>query len=321
MLRLILISLIFSSCHIFLDEKLPDRSINFHEQLADGAEGYLKDLVNLGNSEFTILSSAPPAAFFKKGEFKDFQKNEEYLFKLANERGPSLKVICTLNPNPQSDAVLKELEQCLSKKALGVKSYHLHGPIAAKFQSGDPISYETYRKIFKLLESRRKIFFLLSNNKEKVQNILNIAKEFRHLPVYCPNFCFMANQLDKLEQLLKEFPNLIIGYSFLYPKVFYKFLRKQKLQQVKDFFLKHQDRIFYESSLILDANEIMSDRYLYWNLKNQYSYLKFPIFSYFSPPVIKKAQNFPGLGLSDKIIDKIFYSNASGLLNSLSNSR
>ena len=82
MFKLFFILVLFSSCHVFLEEKLPYRSINFHEQLFRDALGYLKELENIARTESTLLTSAPPAAFFKKGDFIEYKKNENFLFDL-----------------------------------------------------------------------------------------------------------------------------------------------------------------------------------------------------------------------------------------------
>jgi hypothetical protein len=325
MFRFIIISVLLSSCHVFLDEKLPDRSINFHEQISNDARGHFEDLNKYNNSEFALIASAPPIAFFKPGDFSKYADNEKFLFNYANEG--KLKVVCTLDPTVTKEQILMNIQNCFKAGGIGLKSYHLHQPILKAHFKGnkgddlDPIDESTYRQIFKLMQSQKKVFYILSSNQKRVERVLSLAKEFSDLPVFCPNFCYMGSKLDELDRMLKKYPNLTIGYSFIYPKFFFRFLQKQDHEKVKSFFLNHQDRIFFESSLVLDENEVMSDRYMYWNLKNQYSYLKFKNFSYFSPPVIKKAQNFLGLELSDKIIDKIYYLNAKSLLDSLSNSR
>lgn len=312
---------LMSSCHWVLPKDAPARLINFHEQVEADAWGYVHQLRAIENSSLSLLASSPPSGFLRQGQFIGYKENEDFLSKkIQNDQ--QLKLVCTLDPSQSIQMGLDQLKSCRAKGAIGVKFYHLHAGINKKDFSNKKIwSDAEMVQILQALEKQKLILFLFTNNFVKQASFFQKVAQFPQLAVLCSNFCFVEGQLDELDQLLQKTPNLYIGYSFLFPKIFFNFLKSFEIERIKRFFQRHQNRIVYESSFLLSENGLINKRYMHWSFKNRYRFLKDKVFTFFSPPIINQARNMPGLELSSEIIDKIYYSNAKKLLDGLSNTR
>lgn len=322
---IILFLLISTSCHWLLPADRPARLINLHEQLSIDAKGYLDDLRDIEHSRLIVLASAPPSGFLRPGAFEKYLENENFLFQFQHQfqhRDRQVRLVCTIDPKKRVELLLRDLTLCFDKGAIGAKIYHTHTLIQQKdFGGEDPMSLPDMSQVLELLQSRGKALFLLSNQFDKQNELFAMIQKYPKVPVLCSNMCFAGERLGQLDQLMQATPNLFLGYSFLFPKIFYQFLQKNDLKRVQQFFIKYQDRLFYESSYLLDKNELIAKRYMQWSFKNKYHFLKDKVFTFYSPPIINQARNFTGLNLSEEILDKIYYQNAKDLLDRLSNSR
>lgn len=310
-----------ASCHWVVDSPLPDRSINFLEQINhEGSEELLNNLLDTNHIEKVVLTVAPPSAFLKEGKFENYLKNQSYLFSLK-EKDTRVEIVCTYDPRDKFPTVQSHLEYCFDRGAIGVKTFHTHSMIANRdFKKQFLALDQNFKTAVQVVKRNKGVFYLFSNDPSQRIVMLNYLNE-QGVPVVCSHFCFSGNSLIELSLMMDKFPNLYVGYSFLSPRVFYQFLSNNKSGDVKAFFQKYSTRILYESSVILDDNGVASKDYIYWCSRNQFEYLSKEKFSFFAPPFLTKAENFNGLNLDKSIVEAIYYKNGLKLFDRFSNSR
>lgn len=318
---MMILLLLGASCHWVVDSPLPDRSINFLEQINhEKSKELLNTLLDTNHIEKIVLSVAPPSAFLQEGKFEEYLKNQSYLFSLKDQ-DRRIEVVCTYDPRDKFPTVQSQLEYCFDRGAIGVKTFHTHSMIANRdFKKQFLALDQNFKTAVQVVKRNKGVFYLFSNDSSQRISMLNYLKD-QAVPVICSHFCFSGDSLSVLSSMMDKYPNLYIGYSFLSPRVFYQFLSNHKSENVKAFFQKYSTRILYESSVILDDNGVASKDYIYWCSRNQFEFLTKEKFSFFAPPFLTKAENFNGLNLDKSIVEAIYYKNGLKLFDRLSNSR
>ncbi len=201
----------------------------------------------------TYLMASPKEvlAFSKQAKFSFYKENFETLLGLKRDNPGSFEVFCTLSP--LSENMLKDVEDCHESGASGIKLYNGHSNYFRYFETplDDPKMMEIYA--FAELNQLPISFDLNINAHESaLRNILNMYPD---LYVSIPHLMISSVQLEKVESLLKIYPNLFTDISFSAPEFTAAGFRRlsEDSQKYTDFLESYSDQILFGSDMVLSS--------------------------------------------------------------------
>lgn len=84
------------------------------------------------------------------------------------------------------------------------------------------------------------------NNEEQYRQVLARLEKNPDLRICFPHFFFLSKQLDRLGEILDEYPNIRIDLA---PAIELYYNLSEQRDKAKDFFIKYQDRICYGTDI------------------------------------------------------------------------
>lgn len=157
------------------------------------------------------------------------------------------------------------------------------------------------------------------NNEEQYRQVMEVLKRHPKLRVVFPHFFFLSQQLERLDRILTEASEVRIDIT---PGIeLYYNLSKQQ-EKAKSFFDKYQDRILYGTDTgarqvvkgegeELSLSEAISRSSLIWRFLETKGDYAMPADGEY---VTESCDCMHGLGLSEKVLEKIYEKNFLGLL-------
>lgn len=152
------------------------------------------------------------------------------------------------------------------------------------------------------------------DNEEQYRQVLNVLDRYPELKIIFAHFFFLSAQLDRLGEYLDRYPNINIDLT---PGIEMYFNFAERPQQVRDFFIKYQDRILYGTDI--GARALLADRAA--GIETEESLARIEVVRGFleneGPFKLThqgflfggKEATFFGIHLPDDVLDKIYYQN------------
>lgn len=159
------------------------------------------------------------------------------------------------------------------------------------------------------------------NNEEQYRQVMERLRKNPDLRICFPHFFFMSKQLERLGEILDQFPNVMIDLA---PGIELYYNLSGQQDKAKEFFIKYQDRICYgtdigarsiirREKLPLSLDESRSRISLITKfLEKKGDYILRPDGKYVKEgePVLMH-----GLGLEGLILEKIYHHNFMRFMN------
>ena len=187
--------------------------------------------------------------------------------------------------------------------------------IPVYFHVNDPEEFWDRQKISRhALESGWLYDDTFVNNEQQYQQVLNVLREFPNLKVVFPHFFFMSRQLERLADILKQYPDVRVDLA---PGIELYYNLSEQREAAREFFECFQDRIIYGSDI--GAREIVRGKeeplcmeecdgrtnLIREFLEQEGEYILYPDGFY----IQGEPQQMQGLGLPERILDKIYKRN------------
>jgi predicted TIM-barrel fold metal-dependent hydrolase len=289
--------------------KNPIKIYNMHEHIESFDQGAkFLEALDKSNISYAVIVGSPNATIYshKKG-FKGYDWNNNEILKLANLYPNRFIAFCTINPNDKQK--LNKLKECVSKGSKGVKLYSGHTLFYDK-----KLNYSSMYPVYKYIEKNSlPIIFHVNPAKDYIRKEFeSVLRKFPKLKVICPHFCLSSINSTRFEYLMETYPNLYTDISFgFFVKDGFKRISKNTTKFVR-LIEKYQDRFLFGTDLVVTSNPRKTVDWI-TNLSMCYRNM-LESDKYYCSVGDDINQEFNGLNLSNKVIEKIYYYNPRNIL-------
>lgn len=265
---------------------------------------YVAKKLGITKTIFVPTGSAPDNGGYKKHMAALLKKQKLYSKRVI--------VFCTVD---DEDALAPQIfEKCLESGGRGLKLINGHPDYYDA-----AIDSEIMKKLFAIAQKRSvpvMIHMSIYRLPKALEEFKRLKDEFPLVRVqlaHYGNVFWNGVHLDMASQLLDKYPNLYIDIAMGGGMQGYLEYLKNDLQQVKDFILKYQNRIFFGGDIILSHSGISKQKkWLTARIKCELDLLREKEFS--CPVVMKSDEILTGFNFSEEVLLKIFTENPKKFL-------
>lgn len=246
--------------------------------------------------EKTYLMASPKEvlAFSTQAKFSFYKENLETLLGIKRNDPSSFEVFCTLSP--LSENMLKDVEDCNEAGASGLKLYNGHSNYFRYFEV--PLDDPSMMEIYAFAEANNMPISFDININVHESALRRILDTYPNLHVSVPHLMISSVQLDRVESLLKIYPNLYTDISFSAPEFTAAGFRRlsENSDQYASFLEAYEDQILFGSDMVLSSigNDQFDYRYdllkCYKNLLSRSSF-KCPLVKNYYGALATQAEN------------------------------
>lgn len=230
------------------------------ESMAKAAELRLA-MSELGISK-TVLIPSPIETITLNGNssFTEYQQNIDEILKIAKAYPDDFIPFCTISP--QDSNAVEIFQDCVERGGQGLKLYNGHSFFYPAFQ----ITLDSIRmKPIYAYAQRNSLPVLyhvnIANYGEELKKVLD---EFPELVVSIPHYMVSSIELQNVEALLDEYPNLYTDISFGFEQFMAAGFRRisRNIKKYEAFFDKYSDRILFGADMVLTEIEKKDQDYM-----------------------------------------------------------
>ena len=301
---------------------MPDPQIvNTHQHLMDTRGGLARLKLEAVNRRVGVVSTALVGSSLwtftlKKGTgFVEHHQNNEFLCQLAGENPGQYSAWVTFDP--EDEDIVPRLEAYLTAGALGVKLYVGHG---AKTGDGRPfhvcpLDDPKLIPLYDYCQAHRVPICLHINMDKFEMEARRVFDRYPELPVIVPHYALWSRskRRGRLDRLLTRYPSLLTDNSFGWSYSVAGFKRYDKdTRAMRDFIIKHQDRILFGTDVVITAaksksTDALTDFFLAYRASLELAEFDFR-------DLKGKEYHFKGLALPEAVVRKIYRENWLRLL-------
>jgi predicted TIM-barrel fold metal-dependent hydrolase len=230
--------------------------IDTHEHIAsaDKADELLEANLKAGIDK-TVLLATPTETLTLNGRssFTGYRENFDELVKIRNKHPEQFITFCTINPLDPD--VMEILDECLKKGGQGLKLYNGHSYYYDIFDIA--LNSKRMKPVYAFCE-RNNIPLLFHVNVSKYESELRkVLDAHPDLRVSVPHFMVSSVNLNRVDRLLHDYPNLYTDVSFGSPQFMAAGLRRisNNALKFKEFVHYQQSRILFGADLVITENE------------------------------------------------------------------
>ncbi len=272
----------------------------------------IEKMVLVGSSWFTITMN-------EKYGFTKYDWNNNQLLKIVEEYQDRFEAWPTINP--LDDDKLDKLKSYIERGATGLKLYTGHGfPSAQKpgtyffhpIALDDPTMFPIYEYCE---ENFIPICFHVNPGPTKpgfAQELIAVLDAYPNLKVNVPHFMLSSIKTSRLRTFLETYPNLWTDTSFGFEDYQIAGLKRfsKNMKKYRDLFRDHPDRIMFATDNVITSAKFKTEDWLYDHMQ---CYVDMLASDEYTCSFVKdkhgKITKLNGLGLSDELLEKVFYKN------------
>jgi predicted TIM-barrel fold metal-dependent hydrolase len=193
------------------EQRAGPRRIDAHVHLVDGAVEELIAALDRHGIQAAVVIASPHldprggVGLDDSGELRGWREANDRLLAETEARRDRLIPFITVEPG---QVEIAELEGWFERGACGVKLYAGHQRLHAR-----PLDDPAYEPLFGWLEQRRVPVLLHVNTVRYRDELGAVLREHPELELVCAHLCGSRTDLDRLAQLLREFPRLRVDTS------------------------------------------------------------------------------------------------------------
>ncbi len=303
--------------------KLPSSGIiNIHEHIhrTSDAKKWLEAMnecevsatVMLGSPEVTFLLNSPPG-------FNNYSTNNEVILWLEKKYNSKILAFPTIDPcDPKKLEILKS---DLDEGAIGLKLFSGHtgeifsGEKKTIYDYLGPLDREDMSSVYEYCERNKiPIIWHIKLQWEYLYNeTKSVLSDFPNLIVNIPHFGVLGSELARLEQLMDNYSGVYTDISF--GGFAYWSMQKvsNNIEVFKKFVSKYHARVMFGIDMVVTSNVRKTVSWIS-NLTMGYRHMLEKDEYYINVPNITGEgfdlnTRLKGLGLSQEILDEIYYEN------------
>ncbi len=232
-----------------------------HIQSVKKADELVLAMNNLG-IEKTILLPSPIETLTLNGNqtFTRYQENIDEILKIVEKYPKRFVPLCTISP-VDADA-LEIFKDCHERGGKGLKLYNGHSFYYEHFDT--PLDSPRMKPIYAYAERNNLPVLHHVNINNYGDELENVLKEFPDLVMSIPHFMVSSRDLDKVRHILDTYPNTYTDISFGSTPYFAAGFRRISLDSDKyiEFFEKYHDRILFGTDMVLTEMEKKDQEYM-----------------------------------------------------------
>ena len=300
----------------------------------------------------TVLVASPLETLTLNGSrsFTKYRENFNDILEIVKAYPGRFIPFCTIDPM-DTDA-LEYLKDCIKLGGKGLKLYNGHSYYYDIFNM--PLDSASMMPIYAYAEENSLPVLYHVNIANYGNELENVLKKYPKLVVSLPHFMVSSTNLDKVASLLDRYPNLYTDVSFGSPAFFAEGFKRisDNADKYIDFMNKYQDRILFGTDMVITEamgkdEKFMEDTLMcYRNMLERKNFTCGPVNDYYKKEWEKytesyegckpkegafcatvkekmrsfnewyeETKNLKGLGLSSKVLKKIYIDNALRFLS------
>ncbi len=289
-------------------------SIHDHINSEKAAELMLRAMDNAGIAKMNLLGCYESLMYGrKKPDFSGAAANNELLLRVVKKHPDRFSMFALING--LEDDPVATLIDYIERGASGVKLYN---GTANKYRTM-PLSDDRLRPFWRFC-ALHGVPILIHVDPPHLDEFLNLIRDYPSIPWICPHLLVQTkpNQLDRLAQTLRKYPNLLTDMSFGFEGWMHANLTRlsKSRDRIRDIFIKHANQIVFGTDIVFSTNR--KHRTVAWATNSLQEYRKFLEFDMFHHRVRGRSKIYEGtlngLALPEKVLKKIYVDNANKLL-------
>jgi predicted TIM-barrel fold metal-dependent hydrolase len=316
--------LLIENDDIDFEPKLPTEGIiNIHEHIHryTDADKWLDAMelcgvsttIMLGSPEATFLLSSPPG-------FNNYSKNNDAILYLEKKYDSKILAFPTIDPRDPNK--LDVLKGELDKGAVGLKLFSGHTgeifpePMTTIYDYLGPLDREDMFDVYEYCEENRvPIIWHIKLKWDYLYNeTRSVLSKFPNLIVNIPHFGVLGSNLTRLGVLMDEYEGVYTDISFGGFAYWSMQLASNNIEHYRAFVNKYHDRVMFGTDMVV-TNNIRKTVSWIANLTMGYRHMleqnEFHInVSNITGEGFDFDMDLNGLGLSQAILDEIYFDNA-----------
>ena len=294
--------------------------VNTHEHLMQTAGEGARLKLEAANRRSGVVSTALVASSLytftlQKGiGFIDHHKNNEYLCRLATLHPGEYYAFVTFDP--EEEGIVRKLEEYLGKGATGVKLYAGHGANVGDDEPFHvcPLDDPRLLALYDYCQAHRVPICLHINLRKFEAETRRVLDRYPKLPLIIPHFGLWSgsDRRARLDRLLTDYPNVMtdnsFGWWYSVPGLKrYDPKNDKRPPSMRDFFIKHQDRILFGTDVVVTAGagksaDALTDFWLAYRCSLELEEYEFR-------DKDRKLHRFKGLTLPEDVLRKVYREN------------
>ncbi|QQR54655.1 amidohydrolase family protein [Candidatus Peregrinibacteria bacterium] len=288
--------------------------VNVHESIEKmGDVVNLQNVMDELNIRTTVLHAIPEDLLYFSGEKVSLSKvleSNTLVEQIAKQAEESFEFFCTVDPNDVNRVQM--LKDCLQEGAVGLKLYNGY-----TYSHVLPLDDPKLTELYAVLQEEKALLMLPVNAGEYKNELENVLTLYPNLEVICPHYCLSSKSLNRLTQLMTEYPNLYVDTSFGSTNFALEGFRtiSENTEAYAEFFEKFQDRILFATDNIVTSYEDKDKDFLK-DLYNDYIWILSA--GEFESSLDKTPEDgntlYKGLELPYTSLQKVFWKNWESLL-------
>ncbi len=282
--------------------------MNAHEHVISGAAA-LRYAAEAGKEKITrtVLLGSPEATLVPgQTGFRHTDENNLEVLELAARFPAQFIAVPTLDP--ADPAKLEKLKDYVHLGAHGLKLYGGH-----QFFHQTALNDAGMDEVYRYCEAHRLPVVMHVNTGLYLEEFEQVLRAHPSLPVVCPHFCLSVSNLERLERLMKTYPNLYLDTSFGFIDFLKEAMVRITLQsaQFRDFVTRYQDRILFGTDLVVTNEAYKTPAWMASMLRAYRSMLEQKEYSFQEIP----GMVLRGLNLDWPVLKKIYSENGKKLFD------
>jgi len=298
----------------------------------------------------TILLASPIETITLNGSktFSNYQKNIDEILNIAALNPDRFVPFCTLNPK---ESPLEVFKSCVERGGKGLKLYNGHSYYYDIF--GLPLNAKEMMPVYDYAEVNHIPLVFHINVAKYEAELRAVLDSHPNLVMSIPHFMVSSIQLDRVTKLFDDYPNLYTDVSFGSPEFMAAGFRRISgdTEKFRTFAENYSDRILFGTDMVLSNTKTKDESFMrttlecYRNMLEQKHFTCDPVKEYYQGESEKNKQAYEncqleesdcnteeekmnsftkwygetkklnGLGLSDEILQKIYWENPNRFLN------
>ena len=224
------------------------------------------DILKIANDktgvEKTVLLASPIETIKLNGNksFTDYRNNVDEILRITKKYPDSFVPLCTLSPLDE-DAV-EYFKSCIKKGVKGLKLYNGHSYYYDVFKL--PLDTPKMMEIYAIAEANHIPILYHINITKYGDELENILKEYPNLVISVPHFMVSSIKIEKTKRLLDLYPNLYTDISFGSTPFFAAGFRRisNNPQKYIDFINEYSDRILFGTDMVLSDVDFKNQKFM-----------------------------------------------------------
>ena len=237
--------------------------IDIHEHIQSLEKAHeLKNVMDRIGIEKTVLLPSPWQTLTLNGSksFTRHEENMDEILKIAETYPESFVPLCTVSPMDSN--ALEIFRSCHERGGKGLKLYNGHSYYYDIFKTA--LDSTRMKPIYAYAERNNLPILYHINLKKYGDELENILKEFPDLVINVPHYMVSSIEIDEVKRMFDTYPNLYTDISFGSPQFFAAGFRRisRNIEKYRDFFREYPDRILFGTDMVLTDIETKDEEFM-----------------------------------------------------------